>query len=74
MNPNLTTERELAQTFITRGEARRLARQLGLPHKIFFFDAGQGDRSEICLTVGGFLADRETREIQREFGAVTRHR
>ena len=66
-NPNLTTERELAQIFITRGEARRLARQLGLPHKIFFFDAGMGDRTEVCLTVGGFLADRDTRESQKEF-------
>ena len=74
-NPNLTSERELAQTFITRGEARRLAHQLGLgPSPIHFFDAGQGDGSEIAHLPGGWIADRETREIQKEFGTVTRHR
>ena len=70
-NPNLTTETELAQTFITRGEARRLAHQLGFNTvvEMRFFDAGQGDGTEIAFVPagrnGGFIADAETRKINK---------
>ena len=66
-NPNLTTETELAQIFVTRGEARRLAHQLGLDSvaEMRFFDAGQGDRTEIAFVPGGWIADTETRKVNK---------